>query len=83
MTMATPQDILSLLCEMHSKAAVGSLGPDDNLLENGIDSLDMMNLFFSLEERFAVRIVMDEAAYRAEDWATARAIAENVNRLQG
>lgn len=49
------------------------------LQDQGIDSLDMMNLYFELEDQFAVKI--SDETLEDKDWSTIDTIVKNVNEM--
>jgi len=50
-----------------------------SLQDQGIDSLDMMNLYFELEDKFAVKI--SDETLEDKDWSTIDTIVKNVNEM--
>lgn len=77
----TREDVLDILGTIDIKVPVEELNPAASLAEQGVDSLDMMNLYFSLEERFGVSV--DEAALEEHDWSSVDAVAAGINALLG
>ena len=49
------------------------------LQEQGIDSLDMMNIYFELEDQFKIKI--NDEMLEDKDWSTIDTIIKNVNAL--
>ena len=72
-------DILDIIRSINIELSVDELDPTLALGEQGVDSLDMMNIFFGIEERFGVNI--DENALEEKDWDTVDAIAASVDVL--
>jgi acyl carrier protein len=57
----------------------GNLSPDEPLLERGLDSVGMVDLLASVEERFEVTIPPVDIS--PENFATTRALATLLARL--
>lgn len=73
---ATLDEITSLL---RDKFRVQTpLGPDTQLNETGLDSLDVINFLFSVEEKTGVKI--PDEALDTEDLRTLGAIADYIDR---
>jgi acyl carrier protein len=49
------------------------------LAEQGFDSLDMMNIYFDLEENFSIKI--SEEALETQNWFIVDSIVQNINML--
>jgi acyl carrier protein len=73
---ATLDEITSLLRDKFKVQA--ALGPDTKLNEMGLDSLDVINFLFSVEEKTGVKI--PDEALDAEDLRTLGAIAGYIDR---
>lgn len=56
------------------------IDPDGSLLEAGIDSVAMVDLLASLEERFGVQVPPEEITQ--ENFASLRSLGELVERLR-
>jgi acyl carrier protein len=79
--ICTRDDILNVLGTLELKIATNGLDPTQPLGMQGLDSLDMMNLLFSIEEHFGV--IVDDVALEKNDWNSVDAIAASVNVLLG
>ncbi len=78
----TAQDIVEVIREMELPGVeVDSLSPTENLLKQGMDSLDMMDLYFRLEEKFGKPIKFDDAQTQHAQWTCIVDIAEGINKL--
>jgi len=74
------EDIINCMKEMELNIDFDNLLSDKNLNDQGIDSLDMMNFFFNLEERFSVKI--SEESIESGKWETINDIVTNINSLK-
>ena len=81
MSKITSKDIMTFLKEIDANIDPETIPPDANLAEHGLDSLDMMNLFFLIEETFGVEIKMDDSDYNQDKWSSMEAIAATLNKL--
>lgn len=76
----TVDDILSTIKDMNLPGIdVDSLSTDTSLLEQGLDSLDMMNLYFQIEEQFDKQIEFDAAGDEMNKWNCIADIVEQLN----
>ena len=73
------EDILEIIRKMNLEIDVDMLDPDGELGQQGIDSLDMMNLFFELEEMCSINIT--DESLDSKGWRTIDEIVENMNKL--
>ena len=64
------EDILRVMEKINLNVNVTDIIPEQALSEQEIDSLDMMNLFFEIEETFSVRIANEAMSERR--WETIR-----------
>ena len=71
------KDILKMLSQ--DDVNVDGIDPSIELNKQGIDSLDMMNLFLNLEEEFKIKISDEDLQNKR--WITIDEIVENVNIL--
>lgn len=81
-TMKVNEDILERLrplVEGILSVPGGGLSPDESLLERGLDSVGMVDLLATVEERFEVTIPPEEIS--PENFATSRALAALLARL--
>jgi|GEM_PF-1283554 len=76
------KEIFEVLEEMEAEGLdVQALDENKSLLEQGLDSLDMMDLYFKLEERFNKKIKFDDNATQHAQWSTITDIAEGLSKL--
>jgi len=73
------EDIIRVLKGMNMNADPEALDPSVDLASQGVDSLDMMNMLFELEEAFSIKIT-DDSVDNSE-WLTIDKIVKNVNEL--
>jgi len=69
-------DIINLIKDMGLLIDTEKLVSDKPLAEQGIDSLDMINIFFKLEENFKIKIPEEDI----EKLKTINEIVEYVNQ---
>nr|WP_287410478.1 phosphopantetheine-binding protein [Pseudodesulfovibrio sp.] len=55
-----------------------NLDPNQRLLDQGLDSLDMMNLYFEIENEFDISISIGEDDDSEKNWSTINKIIESV-----
>lgn len=79
MRKVTRKDIVDILKNMDLEVDVNELSPTIELISQNIDSLDMMNLFFTLEEIYSIKI--SEESLENKKWKTIDEIVQNVNEL--
>ena len=79
MKTVTPEDIRRLIAALELSINVAALDPAVALSEQGVDSLDMIQLFFSCEQEFGVKI--NEKVLEDGSWNSMDGIASSVNRL--
>ena len=72
-------DVLNIIKGLDLDVNIEELEPDKELNLQGIDSLDMMNIFFALEEKFSIDIEDEEL--QENGWKTIDEIVENTNKL--
>lgn len=79
MAKASRDDVIELLqaLDLSSEVNVQALKDDMPLGEQGLDSLDTMNLYFQIEERFKLKI-SDESLEKNE-WNTIIKILSKIN----
>jgi len=70
------QIIKNLDLDIEKPDAIDALMP---LQDQGIDSLDMMNIYFELEDQFKLKI--SDEMLEDKDWSTIDTIVKNVNAL--
>lgn len=75
MPVISPESVADLILQHQIvECAVGSLGMDDDLFSQGLDSMAMMQLMLHLEKDFGVRIAPSEMT--RNHFATVRVLAE-------
>lgn len=78
----TVQDVIEVIREMELPGIeVDGLSPSESLLKQGLDSLDMMDLYFRLEEKFGKPIKFDDAKAQHAQWTCLADIADGINKL--
>ncbi len=75
------KDILEILGNMDIDLDLDSIDVNKSLLEQGLDSLDMMDLYFNLEEKFNKKIEFDSDSTQHRQWASVKDIAEGLKAL--
>ena len=80
MKRAVKDDIVQVIKKLNLNSGdVDKISASEPLRDQGIDSLDMMNIFFELEEKFKIKI--SDEMLEDKDWSTIDSIIENVNQL--
>ncbi|MBW1740284.1 MAG: acyl carrier protein [Deltaproteobacteria bacterium] len=79
MRKVTREDVIKVIKEMELDVDIEQIELDGDLDKHGMDSLDMMNLFFNLEETFSVKI--SEESLQNQKWSTVNDIVQNINGL--
>lgn len=77
MSTVSKNDILALF-EAAGIDKVNSLDPTTPLTEQGLDSLDMMNVYFQLDEKYGVSIDDDDIG--SGSWDSLDSILAEVNK---
>ncbi len=75
----TQDDIISVITDANIPVDVNKLDSQKDLVKQGIDSLDMMNFFLALEEKFEVKI--GEAEIESGEFATIQKIVEKIDEM--
>ena len=78
-SVLTSEDIRRLLASLELTVDLTALDPGKPLSAQGVDSLDMIQLFFECEQEFGVKI--SEKVLANGTWNTLDGIGESVNRL--
>ena len=60
--MVTPDDILSIMIENEIKIDIKNLDHSELLSEQGLDSLDITSILFSIEEKYDIKISEEDIA---------------------
>ena len=79
MTIIVPKDIVHIINKMDLDIKIEDIVNDQALNLQGLDSLDMTNLFFELEEHFKINITNEYFSDRI--WDTIDDIVNNVNEI--
>ena len=80
MRKANREDIFEIIQSVGSISVdVNDIAPDEDLNAQGIDSVDMMSVFFEIEDRFSITI--DEESLQNKTWFTVDEIVESTNSL--
>jgi acyl carrier protein len=54
--LATSQDILDIMLQNEIRVDIEELDHSESLSEQGLDSLDLVTILFSIEEKFHIKI---------------------------
>lgn len=74
--------VMEALEEMElSGQSVSDIDENKNLLEQGLDSLDMMDLYFKLEEKSGKKIEFNDDTTQHAQWSTIADIAEGLAKV--
>jgi len=76
--MITANDILDMIRKNEIKIDLPTLDNNERLIDQGFDSLDMVSIFFALEECYKIKI--SEADIDQGKLASINAIVEYVNK---
>lgn len=79
MSKVTPESIVKIIEELNIDNLPESFVHNSPLREQGLDSLDIMSLYFALEENLGV-VLSDETLSR-DDWKTIDDFSRNINNL--
>lgn len=60
--MVTAEDILSIIIENEIKIDIKNLDHSELLSEQGLDSLDITSILFSIEEKYDIKISEEDIA---------------------
>jgi len=72
------KEILDIIADKTTGIEVDKLDPNENLDDQGLDSLDIISTLFAVEEQYQVKIDEDDIAQGK--LSTINAIVEFVNR---
>lgn len=78
MSKATREDIIGLFKAADVDIDVSELDPAVALTEQGLDSLDMMNVYFQLDEKYGITIEDDSIG--SGEWDSLDNITAGVNK---
>ena len=80
MKQVTKEDVINVIKNMDLAINdIENIKTSESLVEQGLDSLDMMNIYFDLEETFLIKI--SEEAIGTQNWFTIDSIVGNINML--
>jgi len=79
MEQVRKEDIIRVLKGININADLEALDPSVDLVSQGVDSLDMMNMLFKIEEVFSIKIT-DDSVDNGE-WLTIDKMVKNINEL--
>ena len=79
MTELTSDKLIAVLETIDAKIRVDHIDPDADLFIIGLDSLDMMNFFFAIEEQLGVTIEIDSEEYSPTEWSTINKIIKKLS----
>ena len=79
MQLITRENIINILREVEISADIDSLDPSEPLPAQDVDSLDMMNILFGLEETFSIKITDESIA--EGNWLKIDDMVQNVSTL--
>lgn len=79
MQYVTKEKIIEVLKGVNMDADPEALDPSTDLRSQGVDSLDMMNMLFAIEEAFSIEISDDSITDK--EWLTIEDMVKNVNKL--
>lgn len=79
MEQVRKEDIIRVLKGININADFEALDPSVDLVSQGVDSLDMMNMLFKIEEVFSIKIT-DDSVDNGE-WLTIDKMVKNINEL--
>jgi acyl carrier protein len=58
--MVTPEEILKIIQEAGTPVEIEKLDYDKKLLDQGLDSLDLISTLFAIEEAYKVKVEEDD-----------------------
>ncbi len=80
MKQVTKEDVINVIKNMDLDIDdIENIKTSEPLAEQGLDSLDMMNIYFDIEETFLIKI--NEEALGTQNWFTIDSIVQNINML--
>ena len=80
MKQVTKENIINIIKNMDLDIDdIENIDTSIPLAEQGFDSLDMMNIYFDLEDNFSIKI--SEEALETQNWFTIDSIVQNINML--
>ena len=79
MEQVRKEDIIGVLKGMNMNADLEALDTSVDLVSQGVDSLDMMNMLFEIEEAFSIKITDDSVD--DGEWLTIDKMVKNINEL--
>ena len=80
MKQVTKEDVINVIKNMDLDIDdIENIKTSEPLAELGLDSLDMMNIYFDLEETFLIKISEEDIG--TQNWVTIDSIVHNINML--
>ena len=79
MRIVTREDVVKIAQGVATEVDWKNIDYKESLSEQGVDSLDMINIIFAFQETYEVAI-SDESISQGE-WLTIDGMAENLNKL--
>ena len=78
MKRVTKEEIIDIIKKVDVLLNADEIDPDKDLTEQGVDSLDLVNIYFSLEENYSIEIT--DESIEDQEWSTLNKIVNNVNK---
>lgn len=72
-----PDDLIKIIKDAKTVIDLNAISPDINLRDIGADSLDMMNIFLAIQEKYNVEIPDEEI----ENLVSIESICNYINKL--
>jgi acyl carrier protein len=72
-------DILAVLENLSLDFDVREINVEINLDDQGVDSLDLTNILFGIEEAYDIKI--DDESIENGEWSSIEKIVKNINRI--
>ena len=79
--MADVLDEVRSIIGKHTSVGVGTLTPETRLDEIGVESIDLVEIMFEIEERFMIAVPYDTNKESRLEFATIGQIAEGVRSI--
>ena len=77
---ATSQDILDIILQNEIRVDLEELDHSESLAKQGLDSLDLVTILFTIEEKFSIKI--PEEDINEEKLSSINSIVSYINELQ-
>ena len=79
MQKVNKKDVLKVLDGLNLDVKPDNIDPSKSLADQGVDSLDLANILFGLQDAFSIEITDDSIANG--DWLTINNIVININNI--